>query len=444
MTIQAPSLGEIQGLGGRKPKDFDPLVAALTLDASGVIASMAFWWPMMCGYRWGFSGGELLFPGHAMYMSFLRETAATPTRDEFWRGPIPASVYAALAVVRSGGDPAFVRTTGTPTAGIFALPLESARVAGFNPWAVFDSLRFVRAAVEVPIRQWVLGYMPAPRCPRLGDFLYAALFNWLTGSQPATWIFALLAEAQRDVTMWSVTDLVGWGEQVDWSHAAFRGTTKAKVREAAESAKHVMLASQLVEGFSYAWQVGADSLEEARNTYLGALPRPPVNADGTQSFSFGFPTLALSDPERAARQSVVDYPNPAGRYPAAILRLTQLVPALTPWEKSGERELERWGADPYQVRWLPQAGHYPTRHVVLASTVPGYLSVSEGELRVGEEPREEERTLAPGRKSRAGASMLAWAGAGVAGVATLAALYWWLRRRGAGGRGVPTWRRLTT
>lgn len=423
-----PNLDEIDALTGARPQQYSRQQAALAFDAASLIASNLPWWPIMCGYRWTaeVTGGCPRLEGNARRLCEDHDLpmplwpADMPYKLEWrWlRAPIPASIYACLAVVQSGGDLSYYRATPVKVGGLFAIPLDTARSIGMNPWAVYDALRYARVVVEGVVDGWMSRFVPAPNCARVEDYVAASLFQYLAGGTAATFVFAALED--QGVYAESILRYV-LGTDVDWSSRAYSGVGKERVQSAAVQVLDILRASELVEGWWWASRIGLDARSPSAAPSLG--PKPP-----REGYHFAFPALALSDPAAAASSSVVTYPTTAGPRPASMRSYLDLVQLLYPMEYGDEASLVARGIDEYQAHHILIAGHYRVRHAVLSATVPGYLTVTA--------PTPPEPPPARRRPTQPTASTVPWAAwaalaAGAAAAVVGGVYWWWIRRRGA-------------
>ncbi len=415
-----PTIDEVLALRGTVPQQFTRAQAAMALEASGLVASLLPWWPLMCGYAWKqevvarcplLSGNEQPLCEDT---GLERQAFQPGVEYRLHRASIPAALWACFAVARSGGDLHYYRAGRVPVGGLFAIPLDTARSIGMNPWAVYDALRYVRTVVEGTVVAWQTRAVPGPKVEQLEDLVAAALFQYLAGSLAATTIFGALEHS--GVSADSILRYV-LGPGVDWSSGAFAGVGQRWVQTAAQRVVDIMAATMLVEGWWWASKIGWHA--DAPSGPFDAVPRPPTDA-----YAFAYPTAALADAAGAAQSSVVMYPGREGARPPALRSYLDRLQVLYPMEYGDEASLRARGLDAYQAHHVTIAGHYLVRQSVLAATVPGYLLSTEPQ-----QPREEQEVLPTPRRTRV--PVLAWIALGVASAAAAgaAAYTWWKRRR---------------
>lgn len=440
-TSASPTLLEIEKLGGRQPQDYSKRVAALALDAVRLQQRFDPFWSLNAGGRWyvktQFGCPESHPWRYTCNQSMERMTLVARSRNMtiddllhvvleenglpevmqdympdvwpqpvgyrklFTRGPIPVSLYSCLAILRSGGDPAYVRTSPVVVGGIFAVPLEVAKVAGFNPWSVRDSLVFTRNLVEGVVRAWKTGEVPSPKCSTYRDLLYSALVRWIVGERVAAILFQALD--RTGVSPSTVAQLGTVGGGVDWSSETMRlAGGRDQVLAGCQSVAEALEAMELIEGFPYASDIGLTS--------AGRDVVPEPRRFESIVWSHPYSEVSGSDPMRASEN-----PHVSLQLSTSSDWLWNTASPLRPWEGSDYQEnQDRWGVDAWQRKQFLDVGHYPTRAAVIEALAPAYIGGSA--LARANRP--------PGREQRAWVARhpVAAAGIGLGVAATVAVI----------------------
>ena len=414
MTVPALGMREIEALGGKLPTSYSKSVAALALDAIRLHNRLDPLWSLHAGARWLASGLYGCPPGHgwrASCLSLMQRLKDLGYSDQqiqdiiqtavdgggvdqelvdvlpnvwpepigytrrFTRGPIPASLYSCLAIVKSGGDHRYVRMTPVPVGGLFAIPTAIAQRWGFNPWSARDSLVYVRNTIEGIIAAWRTGEVEPPSTSSYRDLVFCALLRWMLGERVALTLFAAL---QRSiVSPSSVLALGTTGGSVDWASSTMQlAGGRDQVLAVCKQASEVMDAVDLIEGFVWSYSYGLT----AEGREITPAPRPTADISWAHSWSEVDGLSPMVAAERAT--DVMEVGTTAGIY--------NLAACMQPWEGMSARgNWSTWGLDAWQATAFQQLGHYVTRGMVLETLVPSYI---------GRLPAEQRNLPAPSQK----------------------------------------------
>ncbi len=399
MTVPALGIREIELLGGKLPKSYSTSVAALALDAIRLHNRLDPLWSLHAGAKWIVSGLYGCPSGHgwrATCLSLMQrlkdigytdqqvqdiiQTAVdgggvpeelSDTLPDVWpvptgytrrftRGPIPASLYSCLAIVKSGGDHRYVRTTPVPVGGLFAIPTAIAQRWDFNPWSARDSLIYVRNTIEGIIAAWRGGEVEPPSTSSYRDLVFCALLRWMLGERAALTIFSAL---QRSiVSPSSVLQLGTTGGSVDWNSSTMAlAGGRDQVLAVCRQASDIMDAVDLIEGFPFAYAYGLT----AENRDVTPQPRATGDINWVHRWSEVDGLGPMVAAERATDVMEVSGTN-AG--------ISDLAACMQPWEGVSSRgNWSTWGLDAWQATAFQQLGHYVTRGMVLETLVPSYI-----------------------------------------------------------------------
>lgn len=351
LAVPRPDLDEARVLTGELPSAFPPTAASLALQAGRLIVRYEPWWTIKCGYNWIPTGGSRMEWDPAL--NRLVERPA-PIENQLHRASIPASIWAALAFARSGGNEAYYREDGVRVAGLFAIPVDIAALEGFDPMSVFDALRYTRQTIEGTILAWRHRQVPGPACPTLADYLYCALFQHLAGNLAATAVFATVLQP----TQTAILEAVRTGAGFDWNSASFAGVGRDGVATAAIMASDIVAASYLLEGWDFAARPGVVGLN------VDEEPQIPTQGEWINHW----PSSGQMQP---STRRTTGGPEAIDTIPSGVSFLRTAVPRIYPWENPDD-ETARSGfdIDPYQLGSIKLQGHYPTRLGVLEVLVP--------------------------------------------------------------------------